>query len=152
MLTPEVATVQALRKDVALQIARCARSLGLNQLAAARRLGVPQPTLSKIVNGRISDLSLELLIRIAARARLPLTLQTGDVPEEAGAFVSRKHTPSSSGSELAQSVRESMVQSTRRLTPSQRVEAFLEHSQLMAELQSAGRASEAARRGAMTER
>ena len=145
MLTPEVATVQALRSDVALQIARFAHGLGVNQFAAAKRLGVPQPTLSKIVNGRISDVSLELLIRIAVRANLPITLQTGRVPQEAGAFVSRKPASSSSRSGLAREARESMIQSTRRLTPTERVEAFLEHSQLVGALHAAGREVEAAR-------
>ena len=48
------------------------RRAGLNQVTAAKRFAVPQPTLSKIVNGRVADLSLELLIRIAVRAGLPL--------------------------------------------------------------------------------
>lgn len=146
MLTPDVATVQALRRDMALQIARRAQSLGVNQLTAAKRLGVPQPTLSKIVHGHVSDLSIELLIRIAVRAGLPVTLQTGRVPEEAGAFVSRKqiHSPSA-GSRLAQDARESMIQSVLRLTPSERIEAFVEHGQLMAELHAAGRKAEAER-------
>ena len=144
-LTPEIATIQALRSDVALQIARCAQRLGVNQLAAAKRLGVPQPTLSKIVNGHTSDLSLELLIRIAVRAGLPIALQTGRRPEEAGAFVSRKPVPSADGSRLAQDARASMLQSAHRMTATERVEAFLEHSQLVAALHTAGRAAETER-------
>lgn len=62
---------------MAHQIARRAQQQGVSQLARARHLGIPQPTLSKIVNGRVSDLSLELLIRSAVRAGLPMTLQTG---------------------------------------------------------------------------
>jgi predicted XRE-type DNA-binding protein len=86
MVAPYVATIQTLRSDVALQITRLIRSRGLSQLAAAKRFGVPQPTISKIVNGHVADLSLELLIRIAVRAGLPVVLQTGQVPKEAGAF------------------------------------------------------------------
>ena len=81
-------TVHALRSGVALQIARHTERLGISQLAAAKQLDVPQPTLSEIVNGHTSDLSLELLLRIAVRAGLRITLQTGPVPQEAGAFVS----------------------------------------------------------------
>jgi len=53
MLSSKFATVMALRLDVAHQIARRVKHLGANQVAAARQLGIPQPTLSKIVNGRV---------------------------------------------------------------------------------------------------
>ena len=72
-MSPHMATVQALRSDVALQLARFTQRMGLSQAAAAKRLGLPQPTLSKIINGRVSDVSLELLIRTAARAGLAMT-------------------------------------------------------------------------------
>ena len=39
------------------------------------------------MHGRVSQLSLELLIRIAVRAGLPVVLQTGKDAEEAGVFV-----------------------------------------------------------------
>lgn len=135
---------ETLRGDVALQIARYTRRLGVNQVAAAKRLGVPQPTLSKIVNGHVSDISLELLIRVAVRAGLPLSLQTGHVPEEAGAFVSIIHARSSR-SPLSNETRDSLIRSQNLLTPSQRLEASLEHSQHLAALQQAGRAAEAQR-------
>src|ERR1700674_2821026 len=80
-------TVQALRSDLALQIARHIRCSGQTQVAAAKRLAVPQPTVSQIMHGKVSQLSLELLIRIAVRAELPVVLQTGKDAEEAGAFV-----------------------------------------------------------------
>lgn len=144
MLSPDIATVQALRRDVAHQIARRAKHLGVSQLAAAKHLDIPQPTLSKIMNGRVSDLSLELLIRIAVRAGLPMTLQTGQVPEEAGAFVARnaplvsraQPSPSSDGA------RKALIGSERHLTPAQRLEAFLEHNQLLGELHAAARNAE----------
>ena len=85
-MLPDEATIQSLRRDIALQVSRAARRLGDTQVAAARRLGVPQPTLSKIINGRVSELSIEFLLRVAVRARLPITLQTGRDAAEAGAF------------------------------------------------------------------
>ncbi len=143
--------IQALRRDVAHQIARYLKRLGISQLECAQSLGVPQPTLSKIVNGRVSDLSLELLIRIAARANLPLTLQTGKVAEEAGAYVIAR-TQIDSGASSSPSSRASrnlLMQSERQLTPSQRLEAFLEHNQLMGEWFEVGREVKRARvRGA----
>ena len=143
----DIATVQALRSDVALQIARHARRMGVTQLVAAKQLGLPQPTLSKIINGRVSDLSLELLIRTAARAGLAMTLHTGRVPQEAGAFVSGTQSRSSrsSRSKLGEEARESLNQSASRLTPTERLQAFLEHNELMGALHQAGRVAEAKR-------
>lgn len=42
-------------------------------------------------------------------------------------------------SKLAQKVRQEVIAATQALTPEQRLEAFLEHCQLMAELYEAGR-------------
>lgn len=147
MPAPDVATIQALRIDVALQIARFMLRRGLTQLAAAKLLGVPQPTLSKIVNGRVAALSLELLIRIAVRAGLPVVLQTGQIPEEAGAFVSSERAPtrSKAGSALADTARASLVERTRRLTPEQRLAAFFEHTQLVSALHQVGHFAPATR-------
>jgi predicted XRE-type DNA-binding protein len=145
--SPDIATVQALRSDVALQLARYTHRMGVSQVVAAKQLGLPQPTLSKIVNGRVSDVSLELLIRVAVRAGLPMTLQTGHVPQEAGAFSSGTHSRSTRAfrSKLGDAARQSLMQSEASLTPSQRLEAFLEHNQLLGALHQAGRAAEAQR-------
>lgn len=145
-MLPEVETVQALRRDVALQIARYAERLGISQLAAAKGLNVPQPTLSKIANGHTSDLSLELLLRIAVRAGLRITLQTGLNAQEAGAYVvvgrpfSARTFPSKAAARTSASPRESL----RELSPAQRLEAFVEHNQLVSELRETGCAVQAA--------
>jgi len=140
MNSPEKATIRALRSDVALQIARYVGRSEASQSTAAKRLDIPQPTLSKIMHGRVTELSLELLIRIAVRAGLPVVLQTGKVPAEAGAYVSGlKMTGSArSMSRLAEQAREALAASTRRLTPEQRLEAHLNHSELVTSLQRAG--------------
>lgn len=143
--TPDIATVQALRSDVALQLARHTHRMRVTQVVAAKQLGLPQPTLSKIINGHVSDVSLELLIRVAVRAGLPLTLQTGQVPQEAGAFSTRSQSFRAIQSELGDAARQSLIQSEGSLTPSQRLEAFLEHNQLVGALYQAGRAAEAQR-------
>jgi predicted XRE-type DNA-binding protein len=140
--TSDEATILRLRSDIALQLSRYARDSGFTQTAAAKALGIPQPTLSKIVNGRVSDLSVEFLIRMAVRAGLPVTLHTGRVPEEAGAFVSRVAPESRRPhSRLANEARESLVNSERRLTPTQRLEAFLEHNQLLCTLHQAAQSA-----------
>jgi predicted XRE-type DNA-binding protein len=147
MPSADVGTIQALRSDVALQIARRVRGRGVNQLAGAKWLGVPQPTLSKVMNGRVADLSLELLIRMAVRAGIAIVLQTGQAAEEAGAFISSVEGLAARGSEskLADSARDSLIESTRRLTAEQRLDAFLEHSQLVSEIHQAARSAETAR-------
>lgn len=140
----DIATIQALRRDVALQIARRLREQRLTQSVAARLLDIPQPTLSKIVNGRVADLSLELLVRIAVRAGLPLVMQTGNVPEEAGAHVSRRAAQPvtlAPKSKLANHARRALIAGAQMLTPEQRLDAMLEQSQFIAELHAAGRAS-----------
>jgi predicted XRE-type DNA-binding protein len=138
------AMIQSLRRDIALQVSRVARRLGDTQLIAAQRLGIPQPTLSKIINGRVSDLSIEFLLRIAARAGLAMTLQTGREAHEAGAFISglARGNAQSSSSRLAQEARRSLVESGRRFTPEERLEAFVEHNELLGAVHQAGRAAE----------
>jgi predicted XRE-type DNA-binding protein len=137
----DVSTIQALRGDVALQISRFLERQKLSQGAAAKLLRIPQPTLSKIANGRVSDLSLELLIRIAVRAGLQLVLQTGAVPEEAGAFVGGAVPNAVQGlrSKLADDARDALLTSARDLTPEQRLHAHLKHSELVTALNRAGR-------------
>ena len=137
------ATIHALRGDVALQIARFLQRQQLTQAAAAKLLRVPQPTLSKIVNGRVTDLSLELLLRIAVRAGLYLVLQTGAVPEEAGAFVSGSVRAAGTGtrSKLADDARDALLATARDMTPEQRLHAHLKHSELVTSLHRAGRQS-----------
>jgi predicted XRE-type DNA-binding protein len=149
MPAPDVVTVRALRSDLALQISRCLRRRGLSQVAAAELLGMPQPTLSKIVNGRVDELSLELLIRIAVRAGLPVVMQIGEVPEEAGAYLFRKNAtpaPAPQRSKLAESAREALIQSARRLTAEQRLNAILEQTQLVSQLHLAGKTAARTRR------
>jgi predicted XRE-type DNA-binding protein len=144
-MPPDFETVHALRSDVALQIARYTERLGISQLAAAKRLDVPQPTLSKIVNGHTSDLSLELLLRIAVRAGLRITLQTGLLPQEAGAFVSfgRPSSARAIPSKIASASHASLKDSFRELTPAQRLEVFVEHNQLANEFREMGRNAQA---------
>jgi predicted XRE-type DNA-binding protein len=139
----DTATIQALRSDVALQIARFLQKQELSQAAAAKLLDVPQPTLSKIANGRVSELSLELLLRIAVRAGLHLVLQIGSVPQEAGAFLSSTKPAVRTGtrSTLADEARDALLAGAREMTPEQRLNAHLEHSKLVTALHRAGQRS-----------
>ena len=140
-------TVHALRSDLALQIARHIRCSGQTQVAAAKRLAVPQPTVSKIMHGKVSQLSLELLIRIAVRAELPVVLQTGKDAEEAGVFIAGEPLQENRilRSKVADEAHQALSEDARNLTPQQRLEAHARHSQLMVALHRAGRESRRAR-------
>jgi predicted XRE-type DNA-binding protein len=146
-MLPEEATIQTLRRDLALQLSRAVHRLAVTQVMAAKHLRVPQPTVSKLMNGQVDNLSIELLIRIAVRAGISLTLLTGEVPEEAGAYVSAsgRHRSARRKSRLADDARDLAKASDWRLTPTQRLDAFLEHNQLLAELRLAGRVAENSR-------
>ncbi len=142
MTPPDQAAIQTLRSDLALQIARHVARQGQTQAVAARRLAIPQPTLSKIVRGQVQAVSLELLLRVAVRAGLSVVLQTGKVPAEAGVYVSGIATskPARIKSRLAEQAREAASDSVRHLTPEQRLEAYLKHSELVTALHHAGMA------------
>lgn len=142
MQSSDAATIQALRRDLALQIARFVERSGTSQVAAARSLGIPQPTLSKIANEQVAELSLELLIRIAVRAQIPLVMQTGKDPSEAGVFVSGTALRErAQRSRLAERARQELDAKSQSLTPEQRLDAQLRHSELLAELHQAGKNS-----------
>jgi predicted XRE-type DNA-binding protein len=143
----DIATLRALREDMALQIARHVERSGRTQTAVARSLAIPQPTLSKIIHGRVADLSLELLIRIATRAQLHLVLHTGKDPAEAGVFV-RGTTPPvrAQRSRLADRARAELSSNTQRLSPEQRLDAQLRQSELLADLRRAALPSHPKRR------
>ncbi len=140
MTHPDQAVVQALRSDLALQIARHVGRDGLNQIAAARRLGIPQPTMSKIMRGQVEAVSLELMLKIAVRAGLSVVLQTGKDPAEAGVYLSGIATsrPARIKSRLAEVARRAVREGVRSLTPEKRLEAQLRHSGLVTALHRAG--------------
>ena len=140
MTRPDHATVHALRGDLALQIARHVERDGDTQAAAARRLAIPQPTLSKIMRGQVQGVSLELLLKIAVRAGLSVLLQTGKEPAEAGVYVAGATPPglTLSRSRLADEARRAARESIRSLTPEQRLEAHLKHGELVTALHRAG--------------
>jgi predicted XRE-type DNA-binding protein len=140
MTHPDQAAIQALRSDLALQIARHVGRDGLTQVATAKRLAIPQPTLSKIMRGQVEAVSLELLLKVAMRAGLSVVLQTGKDAAEAGVYVSGISTskPARIKSRLADEARLAVSESVRSLTPKERLEAHLKHNELITALHRAG--------------
>jgi predicted XRE-type DNA-binding protein len=62
------------RVSLAVQIERYIEAHGLTQTKAARIFGVPQPTISKIVRGDVSRLSVEYLIRMLSRVGIAVSI------------------------------------------------------------------------------
>jgi predicted XRE-type DNA-binding protein len=71
----EAAAHQA-RVVLAVDIERYMSREGLTQAKAAAAFGVPQPTISKIVRGDVSKLSVEYLLKMLARVGVSVTLVT----------------------------------------------------------------------------
>jgi predicted XRE-type DNA-binding protein len=74
---PEEATALHIRSQLAAALEHHIERKGWNQTEAARALKVPQPTISKIVNGNIEKLSIEFLIKLMVRAGLPVGISGG---------------------------------------------------------------------------
>jgi predicted XRE-type DNA-binding protein len=72
----EAAALQA-RIALAVEIERYIDQNGLTQAKAAVAFGVPQPTISKIVRGDLSRLSLEYLLKMLARVGVTVHLVAG---------------------------------------------------------------------------
>jgi predicted XRE-type DNA-binding protein len=68
----EEAIALHIRSQLVARLEQHIERKGWSQAAAARALKVPQPTISKIVNGNIDRLSIEFLIKLMVRAGLPV--------------------------------------------------------------------------------
>lgn len=142
----ETATVHALRRDLAWQISKAMKTRGSSQRSLAAELRLPQPTVSKILNGRIESLSLELLLRLAVRLELSLVIQTGRDATEAAVyrqvapkpFVDGGRDPSRAHSAVSAHAATEQLAAARRQSPALRLSAFLAHNRLIARLRLAG--------------
>jgi predicted XRE-type DNA-binding protein len=74
---PEEAAALHIRSQLAAVLEHHIDRKGWSQTEAAKALRVPQPTISKIVNGNIEKLSIEFLIKLMVRADLPVRLSGG---------------------------------------------------------------------------
>ena len=73
----EEATAMHIRSQLAVLLEQHIERKGWSQTAAARALKVPQPTISKIVNGNIDKLSIDFLVKLMVRAGLPVEIAGG---------------------------------------------------------------------------
>ncbi len=67
---PAEAKVMALRAEVMLRLEQHLQMKGWTQSEAARRLGISQPRVSRLIRGKWQDFSLDMLLTLAARAGL----------------------------------------------------------------------------------
>ena len=63
----EEAAAFAMRVDLAIEIEKFIKRNKLTQTKAADFFGVPQPKISKIVRGKLSEFSIDYLVRMVAR-------------------------------------------------------------------------------------
>ena len=73
----EEAIALHVRSQLAAMLEQYIGGKGWSQIEAARALKVPQPTVSKIVNGNIDKLSMDFLVKLMVRAGLPVHVSGG---------------------------------------------------------------------------
>jgi predicted XRE-type DNA-binding protein len=73
--SPEEAASMTMRSNLLIAIERRVRSWKLTQAAAAQRLGVTQPRLNDLLQGKIAKFSLDTLVDLAAKAGLSVRIK-----------------------------------------------------------------------------
>ena len=76
--SPEQAENMKLRAELMTQIRQYVESLNMAQQAAAKSLGLTQPRLNELLNGRLDRFSLDKLVNVLARAGKHVTLTVSD--------------------------------------------------------------------------
>jgi len=67
---PAEAKILALRAAVMIRMEQHLKEQGWTQAEAAKRLGITQPRVSRLIKGRWLDFCLDMLLTLAARAGL----------------------------------------------------------------------------------
>ncbi len=67
---PAEAEVMKLRAEVMIRTAQRLKQQGWTQAEAARKLGITQPRVSRLIKGKVEDFSLDMLLTLASRAGL----------------------------------------------------------------------------------
>jgi predicted XRE-type DNA-binding protein len=71
---PEEAVTMTMRSNVMAVINETVRGWSTTQARAARRLGITQPRLNDLLNGKINKFSLDTLLTLASRAGLKVKI------------------------------------------------------------------------------
>ncbi|KPA89896.1 helix-turn-helix domain-containing protein [Pseudomonas asplenii] len=75
--TPREAANMRLRSRLMLELIRSISAWELSQKAAAKRLGISQPRLNDLLNGKIDKFSLDALVNLSEPAQLDVDLCFG---------------------------------------------------------------------------
>ncbi len=75
-VSPEEAVILQMRADLMAKLRKIIKSKKRTQAKAAKMLGVSQSRVSDLVRGKWEKFSLEMLITLATRAGLHVTLKT----------------------------------------------------------------------------
>jgi len=67
---PTEAEIMKLRTEVMIRTAQQLKAQGLTQAQAAKKLGITQPRVSRLIKGKLEDFSLDMLLKLAARVGL----------------------------------------------------------------------------------
>lgn len=73
--TPEEAENMKIRSGLMMAISDRLENLDGTQAAKAKRLGITRPRLDDLLQGRISNFSLDALVKIAVNAGLKISLR-----------------------------------------------------------------------------
>jgi predicted XRE-type DNA-binding protein len=76
--TPEEALNMRLRSDLMIQITRRVKEWDVTQKEAAQRLGITQPRLNDLLNGRINKFGLDALVNLTGPAHFHVELTLKD--------------------------------------------------------------------------
>jgi len=76
--TPEEALNMRLRSELMIQITRRVKEWGITQKEAAQRLGITQPRLNDLLNGRINKFGLDALVNLTGPAHFHVELTLKD--------------------------------------------------------------------------
>jgi predicted XRE-type DNA-binding protein len=76
--TPGEALNMRLRSELMIQITRRVKEWGVTQKEAAQRLGITQPHLNDLLNGRINKFGLDALVNLTGPAHFHVELTLKD--------------------------------------------------------------------------
>lgn len=74
--SPEEAAILQMRADLMAKLRKIIKNRRLTQAGAAKLLGVSQSRISDLVRGKWEKFSLEMLITLATRAGIRVTIKT----------------------------------------------------------------------------
>jgi predicted XRE-type DNA-binding protein len=74
--SPEEAAILQMRADLMAKLRKIIKNRRLTQVRAAKLLGISQSRVSDLVRGKWEKFSLEMLITLATRAGIRVTIKT----------------------------------------------------------------------------